>query len=118
VVDAALSAAAAAKNDRDCFIAPRATRWSTGLSPLIIMITRWAMGWVRREAGKGMKKIWIHPLVRSQPVLSTYLGLPSALVLLCTPMRYVAYASTIEATKSNFSLLSTLLRHTPVSKEK
>ena len=76
------------------------------------------MGWVRREAGKGMKKIWIHPLVRSQPVLSTYLGLPSALVLLCTPMRYVAYASTIEATKSNFSLLSTLLRHTPVSKEK
>jgi len=47
VVDAALSAAAAAKNDRDCFIAPRATRWSTGLSPLIIMITRWAMGWVR-----------------------------------------------------------------------
>lgn len=65
------------KMSRDCFIAPRAARWSTGLSPLIIMITRWAMGRVQREAGKGMKKTWIHPLVRSQPVLSTNLPGPS-----------------------------------------
>lgn len=35
------AAAATAKNEpRDCFIAPQAARWSTGLSPLIIMITR------------------------------------------------------------------------------
>lgn len=61
------------------------------------------MGRVQRGAGKGMKKKnGIHPLVQSQPVLSIYLGSQSALVLLCTPMKYTAYASTIEATKSNF----------------
>jgi len=47
---------------RDCFIAPRPARWSTGLSPLIIMINRWAMG--RRGTTRGGGKEWnkrIHP---------------------------------------------------------
>lgn len=67
------------------------------------------------------KKTQIHPLVRSQPVLSTttYLGPPSAPVLLCIPMEYVAYASTIEATKSNFfPFIDPPQASTPVSKEK
>lgn len=38
----------------------------------------------------------------SRSYLATYLGSPSALVLLCIPIKYIAYESTIEATKSNF----------------
>jgi len=72
------------KMSRDCFITPRAARWSTSLSLLIIMITRWAMDRVQRGAGKGMKKTRIHPL-RPESAGPIYLGPLSALVLLCSP---------------------------------
>lgn len=48
------------------------------------------MGWVQRGAGKGMeKKTEFIPLSGvSRFYLPTYLGPSSALVLLCTPMKY------------------------------
>jgi len=78
---------------RDCFIAPRPARWSTGLSPLIIMINRWAMG--RRRVQRGAGKEWnkrIHRppsgVSRSHPRLPGPSAGPSA--------------GRVRATKSNF----------------
>lgn len=92
---------------RDCFIAPRATRWSTGLSPLIIMITRW-VGYNERRVRSGKKKHGFIPLSGvSQSYLPAYLSSSPALVSSRNPTKCIA-----QATKSNFSLLSTLLRTT------
>lgn len=58
-------------------------------------------GTARGGKGDGGKKRNSSPCPESQPVLSTW-ALRRPLSFFVSPMKYVAYAPTIEATKSNF----------------